>query len=521
VSGRDPASPAAPERPPFAARIVLGLAAAALLLHLVTNLVTPYGIQRDEFLYFAMGDHLRLFRMDFPPGIAVLSAASRFLLGDSLIALRLPSALAATAILVLAALIARELGGGRWAQGFAALAVLGSVFFQRAGNLFQPTVLDALWWTAACYALARLCRAGEPAGPWWIALGLAGGAGLFTKFSILFLGFGVLMALLATPWRRALLTRWPWLTLGIALALGSPSVIGQITLGWPLVGQMRELQRGQLEHVSVAGFFLTQLMFGPAMLAGAGGVVALLFAPALRPFRLLGWTCLWVWALLVALHGKAYYVGATYPTLFAAGGVALDRLRGRRLGPQLRGWAVGLTAAYGLLVLPIGVPILAPPATERYIRAIGATEAMRDNQGHPLRLPQDYADMLGWPERVALLAAAYRALPPLERAQAVIIANNWGEAGAADFYGPKIGLPPVVCAQGTYWFFGPGTRPGNVAITIGENRERLLQLFDSVETAGHLVNPWTVREEQDLTVYVARHPRETLQAIWPRVAGRY
>lgn len=510
-----------PARQPLAARPVLALAAAMLLLHLVTNLVTPYGFQRDEFLYFAMGDHLRLWRMDFPPGIAVLSAATRFVLGDSLLALRLAPALVSTALVVLAALIARELGGGRFAQTFAALAVLGSVFFQRAGNLFQPVILDALWWTIGCYALVRLCRDEERPGRWWLLLALAGGVGLFTKFSILFFGFGVLVALLATRWRSALLTRWPWLVLLGALVIGSPSLVGQIALGWPVVGQMRDLQRGQLEHVSVFSFFLVQTMFGPAMLVGAWGLLALLFAPALRPFRLVAWACLAVWVLLVALHGKPYYVGPTYPLLFAAGGAALERVRRPTAGAWVRGAAAWATAIYGVLVLPLGVPILAPGPTERYVRAIGATEALKDNMGRPLHLPQDYADMLGWPERVAALAVAYHALPPLERAQAVIIANNWGEAGAAEFYGKRYGLPPVVCAQGTFYNFGPGERPGAVAITIGENRERLLQLFDSVETAGHLTNPLTVTEEQDLTIYVARRPRRTLQQIWPEVAGRY
>ena len=514
-------APAVPERQPFAIRTVAALAAAMLALHIVTNLVTPFGIQRDECLYFAMGHHLRLWRMDFPPGIAVLAVATRFLLGDALVALRLAPALVSTAMVVVAAALARELGGGRWAQGFAALAVLGSVFFQRAGNLFQPTILDALCWTVGLYALVRLCREEGRPGRWWLLLALAGGLGLFTKFSILFLGFGVLVALLATRWRRALPGPWPWLVLLIALVIGSPSLVGQISLGWPVVGQMRALQQDQLEHVSVFSFFLVQLMFGPAMLVGAWGLVALLFAPALRPFRLVGWTCLAVWALLVVLHGKAYYVGPTYPLLFAAGGTALERVRGRIAGAWLRGAAAWATAAYGLLVLPIGVPILAPGPTERYIRAIGATEAMKDNQGHPLHLPQDYADMLGWPERVQALAAAYRALPAAERAQAVIIANNWGEAGAVEFYGPRYGLPPVVCAQGTFYNFGPGERAGAVAITIGEGREGLRRFYDSLEVAGRIVNPLTVREEQDLTIYVARKPKTTLQEIWPRVAGRY
>ncbi len=512
-------TPPAAGRPAFAGRLAWGLAAAFLLLHVAANLVSPYGFQRDEFLYFAMGDHLRLWRMDFPPFIAILARTARFLVGDSMVALRLAPNLAASGIVVLAALLARELGGGRLAQGFAALAVVASVFFQRAGALFQPVILDALWWTVACYALVRLCRDDLPAPRWWVALGLAGGIGLLTKFSILFLGFGVLVALLLTRHRRALATRWPWVALLIALAVGSPSLVGQLRLGWPVVGQMRDLQIEQLTHVSVAGFFLIQAMFGPAMLVAACGAAALLVAPRLGRFRLVGWAVVTVWVLLVALHGKPYYVGATYPVLFAAGGVALEAPRGR-----LRAWlgalALGTTAAYGLLVLPLGVPFLAPAPLERYVHAIGAVEALRDNQGHLLRLPQDYADMLGWRDRAAAVASAVRSLSPLERAQAVVIANNWGEAGALEFYGPRYALPPVVCAAGSFWFFGPGTRPGAVAVTIGEGPEGLHRLYDSVEAGPHLVNPLTVREEQDLTIYVCRKPKTTLQAIWPRVRGR-
>jgi 4-amino-4-deoxy-L-arabinose transferase-like glycosyltransferase len=513
--------PGAPERRPFARRLVLAFAGLFFLLHVVTNLVSPYGIHRDEFLYFAMGRHLRLWHMDFPPAIAILSQIERFALGDSLVALRMVPALAASAIVVLAAMLAREMGGGRLAQGFAALAVVASVFFQRAGNLFQPVILDALWWTVACYALARLCRGDGPERRWWLALGLAGGVGLLTKFSILFLGFGVLVALLATRHRRALLTRWPWVALLVALVIGSPSLVGQITLGWPLVGQMQDLRASQLGHVTVAGFFLTQLMFGPAMLVGGWGALALLLGKDLRPFRLIGWTCLAVWATLVVLHGKAYYVGPTYPVLFAAGGVALDGLRRLRLRAWLRGLAVDATAVYGLVVLPLGVPIVAPGPLERYIHAIGATQSLRDNQGVLGRLPQDYADMLGWKERAAAVAAAFHTLSPLERAEAVVIGNNYGEAGALDFYGPRFGLPPVVSAAGSFYYFGPGTKPGRVAVTLGEGERGLHRLFDSVEVGPRLTNPLTVREERDLTIYICRGIKRTLQAIWPEEAGRH
>jgi hypothetical protein len=512
--------PTLSERPPFASRVVLPLAALTLALHVVTNLVTPFGIHRDEFLYFAMGRHLRLWHMDFPPVIAILSEVQRFVFGDSLLAVRLVPAVASTVIVALAALLARELGGGAVAQGFAALAVLGSLFFQRAGNLFQPVILDALWWTLGFYVLARLCGDEKVDGRRWLQLGIVGGIGLLTKFSILFFSFGVLLALLATPHRRALLGRWPYVALAVALAIGSPTLAGQLALGWPLVGQMQDLRANQLGHVTVAGFLLVQLLFGPAMLVGAWGAVRLFAAPALKPFRLIGWAVLVPWLTLIVLHGKPYYVGATYPMLFAAGGVALESAAAR-WGRVLTSAAVWATAAYGLLVLPLGVPILAPGPLQRYMRAVGAAEATRDNRGRLQPLPQDYADMLGWEERAQAVAQAFRSLSPLERARAVVIGNNYGEAGALDFYGPRYGLPPAISAAGSYYFFGPGKLPGRVAVTLGENGERLRQLFDSVEAGPHLTDSLTVVEERDLTVYICRKPRSTLQEIWPQAAGRH
>ena len=490
-----------------------------LALHLITNLVSPYGFHRDELLYVAMGRHLRLWGMDFPPAMAILYDATR-LLGDSRIALRLTPALAATALVLLSALMAREIGGGRFAQGFSALAVGISTFFLRSGSLFHPVVFDALWWTLGFYALLRLCSGDPRPDRWWLLLALAGGVGLLTKFSILLLGFAVLVGLLATSWRRTLPTRWPWLVLALALAIGSPSIVGQMALGWPLVGQMKALQDYQLQHVSVGGFFLEQALLGPAMLVAAAGLGALLLAPSLRAYRLVGWTCLTVWVMLVALHGKGYYAGGTYAVLFAAGAAALERA-GARAGAQLRGWAVGLTAGYGLVALPFGLPILKPAAMEVFAHAVGGAAALRDVQGQMLRVPQDYADMLGWPDRVALLGTAYQALSPVERGQAVIIAGSYGLAGAADFYGPGHGLPPAVCSVGSYWFFGPGTRPGSVAIAIGVRLEDLRTLYDSIEVAGRITNPWAARWEQDLTVHVARRPRTTLQAIWPSWSGRF
>ena len=465
-----------------------------------------------------MGRHLRLWRMDFPPAIALVAEAVRAALGDSLLAVRLVPALAGTALVVFAALVARELGGGRWAQALAALGVLASPLFLRSANLFQPVVLDQLTWTAALFALLRLSREERPR--WWILLGVALGAGLLTKFSAAFIGLGLLLALLATYRRAWLLTPWPWLAALLALAIGSPGIVGQLRLGFPVRGQLADLRQAQLERVTPLGFLAGQLLWGPATLIGAAGLAGLLADRRLRALRVVGWTCLWVFVILMALHGKAYYAGPVYPTLIGAGGVMLERARGKRLGPALRWGGVVALLVTMVVLLPIGVPILPPSAMARYARAIGASSALRTNTGEMERLPQDYADMLGWEEQARAVARVYRSLPAPDRARTVLVGANYGEAGALDFFGPRYGLPAVVSPTGSFWFFGPGTKPGEVVVTIGAGREDLVPLFDSVEAAGRVTSPWSVAEERDLTIYVARGPHRTLQEIWPSLAGR-
>lgn len=372
-------------------------------------------------------------------------------------------------------------------------------------------VFDQLAWTAALLALARLCWTAAPG--WWLALGAALGLGLLVKFSIALVGLGIVAGVLLTPLRQFLRTPWPWLALAIALAIGSPSLVGQWRLGYPVLGQMAELRAAQLERVTPAEFLLGQLLWGPATLLAAGGAVALLAAKRFERFRALGYSCAATFALLLLLRGKPYYVGPLYPALFGAGAVLLGRTRLR--------WAVAaLILVYGAILLPLGVPVLPPPQLSTYAEAIGATPALRTNTGELEPLPQDYADMLGWPEQVAAVAGVYHALPPEERGQAVIVAANYGEAGAIDFFGPRHGLPPAVSPAGSYWFFGPGDKPGHVVVSIGATAQDLTPFFDSLQTATRVHHPWAVAEERDLTVFVARRPRHTLQEIWPALAGR-
>lgn len=508
------------ERPPLAWRAVGALAAFKLGLHVTVNATSPYGFHRDELLYFAMGKYLAPWRMDFPPMIAFLADAVRALLGDSLVAIRLVPALAGTAILVLTAAIARELGGGRGAQLLACLAVLTNSLFLRPSNLFQPVVLDQLWWTVGFFALVRLARH-EPSerGRDWLLLAAAAGLGLLTKFSIVFFGFGVFVALSVSDWRRSFATPWPWIALGLALLVGSPSLVGQWRLGFPVVGQMLELQATQLALVTVWDFLGFQLGRGPVALLALVGAVALLTMPGFSRFRIVGLAGLAAFLTLLLLRGKPYYAGPIYPTLFAAGAVATGWIASRRWQVSIRWAAVLAFLIHGIVRAPLGLPFLPPQMMEEYGIRVAGRRSVTTNVGDIERLPQDYADMLGWEEQVAAVARVYDSLPPTDRGRAVLFASNYGEAGAIDFFGPRYGLGRAVTPVGSYWYFGPGELSGEILVALGFEREELESDCGILEEAARLGHPYAVREERNLTIFVCREPRYTLQEVWPEWEG--
>lgn len=490
------------------------MALLSLGLHLLPH--PGYGFHRDELFYLAMGEHLSLFRMGFPPLIALLAQLARALPLDLLTAIRLLPALAGAMLTVLAALIAQAMGGSRQAQLVAAVATLAAPLFLRAATLFQPVVFEQVWWAIAVLAITHLLAGRSRR--WWLALGLALGLGALTKFSVAFLGVGVLAAVLASPLRRDLRTRWPWLALGIATVLALPSLLGQVTWGWPFFAQMRALREHQLGHFSRVDFVTGQfLLLGPGGPLWLIGMAALFFAASLRVFRPLGVLALTVFLLLLLSGGKEYYYGPMLPALIAAASTLFGAwlLRGRRTA-FLVGVLVLLLVGGGAL-LPIGIPLLPPEKLARYSAAVGVTQATRTNYGTTLPLPQDFADMTGWPEQVESVAEVFHALSPADQAQAVILGNNYGRTAAIALYGPKLGLPYPVSRHGDFYFWGTGGKTGEVTIVVGGSVEALREYWSEVTEAGRSSNPWGVDEEQSVPIFVCRRPKEDLQAVFHRL----
>jgi hypothetical protein len=217
-------------------------------------------------------------------------------------------------------------------------------------------------------------------------------------------------------------------------------------------------------------------------------------------------------AIFVASHGKAYYIAAIYPTLFAAGAVAIEAWFANR---AIRWIAAGVVVS-GLVTLPLALPILPPDDLVRYSGALGlAPSRTATERGAQSVLPQYFADMFGWREMAARVSAVYRALPPADRERAAFFGRNYGEAAALDVYGPALQGPPAISPHNSYFLWGLKGFDGSVMIMVGGDVAKLGQEYGDIQVAGRIDNSYAMPAETNIPIYVLRSPRRPLAETWP------
>ncbi len=505
-------------------------AALALLVFTGHMLVAGnYGYFRDELYYLVAGLRLAPGYVDFPPMIALLAALTHLIARDNLVVIHIIPALAAAALVFVTALMARALGGGRFAQTLAALGSAASVVFLATGSIFSMDILDALWWTLGAYVLILLIRRDDPR--LWLAFGLVAGLGLTTKLTMLFFGFAVFAAVLLTPRRRDFRTPWPWLGGLIAFVFLLPYLLWNAANGWPTVQFWGHY--GGLTGGGPLGFLANQIFaVNPLNIPLAiAGLVFYFRGAAGKPWRMLGWAYVILYVLLTIINAKSYFLAPAYPMLFAAGGVrlswAFERPRwrwasGAKRPSGLRAPAVARLAYPTAIALcaiafaPLAMPVL-PPAT--FVADYGwLTGAGNSAAGQSqAALPQYFGDRFGWDTLTTDVTRVYDSLPAAERAQACVFTANYGEASALTLLAAPGSLPRVISGHNTYWLWGPGSCSGAVIIAVGVSQSDLAQTYTSITPAGALQCVYCQPEENGAPIFICAHPKLTTPDLWPRV----
>jgi len=486
----------------LALRSILILAVALLALEMALS--SRYGFHRDELYFLDCARHLQGGYVDQPIMVPLLARISLWLFGVSLSGLRVWAALSVAVTVVLAALLARELGGGARAQILAALSTATMPVLLGVGDLLEPTTLDIMFWTALALVVVRIGRTGDCR--YWIAGGVVLGLGLATKHSIGFFAAAVVVgALLSGGW-RLIFNRWALVGAAIAICFAIPDLWWQALHNWPTLAMTQTLNQenggvanigtwlvGQLLMVCIALIWLWVL--GIRFLWGSG-----------RPlWRALAWAFALLFVLFAVTTGaKIYYLAAGYVYLLAAGAVSIERWW---MVYRIRSILIlAATAILTVVAMPLVLPVL--PAKDA-----GVSAAL--------------AEQVGWPELDRTVARVWFSLPARQRAQAVIFTGDYGEAGAISELGRRDGLPTAVSGHNNEWFWGPGNRrattvvavqPGPEDVSEAQATAYLLRYFTHVRIAATLRNSAGVHnQEWDGHVYLCTGLRRPWVRTWPEL----
>jgi hypothetical protein len=485
-----------------------------ICLHLPA--INKYGYHRDELYFLDCARHLDLGFVDHPPLLEALLSATRWLLGDSLIAIRIPAVLASTAVVVLAALMARQFGGGRFAQLLAGLSAVLAPVYLITSMMISVEGLNTLMWTLCLYLVLLISV--DPTPKRWLLLGIAFGTGLLAKYAIVFLGVGLAAGVVFTPAMKLLRSKWPWIAAGLAFLIFLPNLIWQWAHGWPFIEYARGIHSSMMEWIPLGLYLVSQVLFlNPASLPiWFGGLLYLLAGRDMKPFRLFGVAFVTILIVLIAVKSKTYYPAPAYTILLAAGAVGAERLFAKSGQKWLRPASVTVLLIGALPVLPYALPILPVEQFLAYSRVVHVESAFAFETGRRLKLPQYFADMFGWDNQVEVVARIYRSLPPQERSKTVIYARNYGEAGAVNLFGKRYGMPPAISGHFSYYYWGPGPADTEVVITLGRmSMDDLKRSFDDVRLAATITHPYAIFYENDIPVYVCRRPRAPICQLWP------
>ncbi len=478
----------------FATRAVLAVAVALLVVLAAT--AQGYGWHRDE-LYFRMLAPSWGY-VDQPPLVPALVRTLGGLVDEPWL-VRLPAAACAAASLVVLALVARELGGGRRAQVLAAVAVAGGTTTLLFGHVLLTSSIDLLVWPLTCLLVLRAVLRDEQR--WWLWTGLVVGLSTWNKWLVVLLLVSLAVGLLLTGRGRVLLSRGVVAGGLLAAVLALPNLAFQASNGWPQLAMGAALAENNADEVRVMTWVFLVIGLGPPLVAVWGAALVQLWRrPAWQEARFLG-VALPALVLLTLLAGsQPYYPTGLLAVLVAVGCVPVAELAGRS-----RTWRRALAAA---LVLNTAVSaVVALPLLP--LGLLGRTPVPGLNQVA--------ADQVGWPRYVEQVAGAWASIPDAERAGAVLLASNYGEAGALARFGPAQGLPAPFSGHNA---LGDAAPPSDtsVVLLVGDQLTGLEPSFASCEVVARLDNGVGVdSEEQGVPVAVCRDPSVPWSELWDRV----
>jgi hypothetical protein len=488
--------------------ILLALMMAKIVLQYL--LIHPsYDLHRDEYLHLDQANHLAWGFISLPPFTSWVAWVVKALGNDVFWVKFFPAFFGSFTVLFVWKIV-DELGGNLFAKTLAALAIVFSAIL-RINTLFQPNTFEVFFWTAFYFYLIRYVNKKKAVDLYIIAVVLA--LAFLTKYNVLFLGTGLLPAIMISPQRKMLGSKHFWFALALFLFLIHWNIIWQIHNGIPFVRHMKELAATQLVNMSRTDFVKEQFIFFlNSIFLLAFAVIGFLRNPSFKTYRfiLLGFAI--SIALYIYFRAKGYYSIGLYPVLIGFGAVYFEQLT------RNRNYARVVALAFLILVFLPFVRLAFPyKAAEKMVanstiyRDAGLLK-WEDGKEHHMQ--QDFADMLGWRELAYKVDSAVNTLK--EKDAVLILANNYGQAGAVNYY--TINKLQAVSFNADYLDWFPVGRPIKHVVRIMEieeddddpERTQERSLCDTLMLAGEIRNPYA--REKGTKIWVMKNVKGD---VWP------
>lgn len=492
--------------------LIIALALLSLVIHVITTGFFSYGIFRDELYYLACANRLDLGYVDHPPLSIYILSVWTWLFGDTLLAIRLLPAIVSSLALFMMGVFTSRLGGGRTAIIISMLAYMLTPIFLGMNTIFSMNTFDFLFWIISAYLLLRIVQ--KEKRRLWIWLGVVIGLGLLNKTSMLWLSSGVFLALIFTPLRKDLKTKYPYVAALIALVIFSPFIIWNITHDFAHLEFMRNAASRKYGGLTPMSFIMDQfLILNPvAIFIWLPGIYFFFFNEEGKKLKAV--IFIWLATFLILLingHSKGEYIAAAYQILFAGGAIMIEKWS---VSKKWIKYAIAFPVIIaGLLILPFARPTLSIEQFLKYQSALGLEPPSNEGQELNRGIPQFYADMHGWEDLAKNVSKVYQSLTDEERKTTLVYCSNYGKAGAIEYFSKKYPLQKVVCPHNSFWYWWPNPKNYTTLIIIGGEIEDHLQSLNEVEAVGFHKTINAMPYENNLTIFIGRGLKRSIEEI--------
>jgi hypothetical protein len=452
--------------------ILLFLIGIKLVLQYV--LVNPvYELHRDEFLYLNQADHLAFGYISVPPFTALISKII-YLFGGGIFWIRLFPGLCGAFTIVLIWLVIESIGGSLFSNIIAASALVFSALI-RINILYQPNSFDVLIWTTIFFCLIKFIQSEKSA--WLFYLSVIIAAGFYNKYNVIFLLGGLFIGFLATDQRKIFINPSFWKALIISLIILSPNIIWQVTNHFPVFQHMKVLKANQLDNNSSTGFLMSQLAFFiGSLVVTLGGIIALFAYKPFKLYRFIAICFITVLALFAYMKAKDYYSVGLYPIIIAFGSVWFGNVLTKKWRVVILPLLICINLGVFIISYKLVYPVYTPAEIRQHAKDFEKLGLLRWEDGKNHNLPQDFADMLGWKEMAQKSLDAFNMIPAGELSNTLVICNNYGQAGALNYYNRKK-MPAAYSFNTDYIYWMPhldkidnillvGEKPGDDVISL-------------------------------------------------------